>query len=141
MNVFKIFSVFPLLAIPALFYALLAAPHGGVEVNAWLAKPAFTIGMSGGGQWVLTSGHIFTLLSIFCLFFEIIKSVRPTTEGLIDNSLSVGVFIICLIMFLLVPGFGTTEFFMIMLMSVLDFMAGAVVMVTAARRSVEFDRN
>jgi hypothetical protein len=51
------------------------------------------------------------------------------------------VFIIMLILFLLVPGFGTTEFFLIMLMSILDFMAGAIVMVNAAKRDVGFDRN
>jgi hypothetical protein len=135
-----ILSVFPLLLIPAVLYWLFAATQGGANVNAWLAEPAFSIGMSGGGQWVLTHGHLFTLLSIFCLFFEIIKSVRPTTAGMIDNSLSVLVFIVCLVLFLLVPGFGTSEFFIILLMSILDFMAGAVVMVTSARRSVEIDR-
>jgi hypothetical protein len=136
-----ILSIFPLLAIPAVFYAMFAAPQGGVKVNTWLAEPAFSLPMSGGGQWVVTHGHLFTLFAILCLFVEIIKSVRPTTAGLIDNSLSVLVFVVCLILFLLVPGFGTTEFFLILLMSILDFMAGAVVMVTAARRSVEIDRS
>ena len=39
------------------------------------------------------------------------------------------------------PGFGTTEFFLIMLMSILDFMAGAIVMVSSAKRTVEYDRH
>jgi hypothetical protein len=131
--------IVPLLALPALFYAISAAPHGGAGVNAYLAEPALSIGMSGGGQWIITHGHMITLLAIFCLFIEIIKSVRPSTLALIDNALSIGVFIVCLVLFLLTPGFGTTEFFLIMLMALLDFMAGAVVMVFTARRTVEMD--
>jgi hypothetical protein len=135
------FVVFPLLILPALFYALLAAPHGAANVNVWLAEPAITLGMAGGGQWIITHGHIFTLVAIFCLFIEIVKSVRPSTQALIDNALSIAVFILCLVLFLLVPGFGTTEFFLIMLMALLDFMAGAVVMVFTARRTVNMDQN
>lgn len=135
------FIVFPLLIIPTLLYAMIAAPHGAAAVNAWLAEPAMSLGMAGGGQWVITHGHIFTLLAIFCLFIEIVKSVQPSTAALIDNALSIAVFILCLVLFLLVPGFGTTEFFLIMLMALLDFMAGAVVMVFTARRTVNMDSN
>jgi hypothetical protein len=135
------FIVFPLLVIPTLLYAMIAAPHGAASVNAWLAEPAMSLGMAGGGSWVITHGHIFTLLAIFCLFIEIVKSVQPSTAALIDNALSIAVFILCLVLFLLVPGFGTTEFFLIMLMALLDFMAGAVVMVFTARRTVNMDSN
>lgn len=135
------FIVFPLLVIPTLLYAMIAAPHGAASVNAWLAEPAMSLGMAGGGEWVITHGHIFTLLAIFCLFIEIVKSVQPSTAALIDNALSIAVFILCLVLFLLVPGFGTTEFFLIMLMALLDFMAGAVVMVFTARRTVNMDSN
>jgi hypothetical protein len=133
--------IIPLLVLPALFYSATAAPHGALEVNAYLAESAISIGMSGGGQWIITHGHMITLLGIFCLFIEIVKSVRPSAKALIDNALSIVVFIICMILFLLVPGYGTTEFFLIMLMALLDFMAGAVVMVFTARRTVEMDSN
>jgi hypothetical protein len=134
-----IMTIFPLLILPGLFYAILAAPHGGAGVNEYLATQVFAIDMAGGSKWVLTHGHLYIIFAIFCLFVEIIKSVRPTTKAMIDLSLSVGVFIIMLILFLLVPGFGTTEFFLIMLMSILDFMAGAIVMVNSAKRDVGFD--
>lgn len=131
--------VVPLLVLPMLFYMLTAAPHGGIGVNAHLAEPAMTIGMSGGGQWIITNGHVITLLAIFCLFIEIVKSVRPSTMALIDNALSICLFIVCMVLFLLTPGFGTTEFFLIMLMALLDFMAGAVVMVFTARRTIDVE--
>jgi hypothetical protein len=135
-----IFLIFPLLTLPAVFYALVIATQGA-NATAALATQVFSINMAGGTQWVLTQGHLFTIFAIFCLFIEIIKSVRPTTQAMIDLSLSVGLFVIMLIMFLLVPGFGTTEFFLIMLMAILDFMAGAIVMVSSAKRTVEYDRN
>jgi hypothetical protein len=133
--------IVPLLVLPMLFYMVTAATHGALGVNAYLAEPAITVGMSGGGQWIITHGHMVTLLAIFCLFIEIVKSVRPSTMALIDNALSIGIFIICMVLFLLVPGYGTTEFFLIMLMALLDFMAGAVVMVFTARKTVEFDNH
>jgi hypothetical protein len=134
-----ILIIFPLLTIPAVVYALFVATHGA-GATAVLATQVFAIDMAGGTQWVLTQGHLYTVFAIFCLFVEIIKSVRPTTQAMIDLSLSVGLFIIMLVMFLLVPGFGTTEFFLIMLMSILDFMAGAIVMVNSAKRDVDFTR-
>ena len=134
-----ILFVFPLLTIPAVIYAVLVATRGA-GATEYLATQVFTIDMAGGTKWVLTHGHLYIMLAIICLFIEIIKSVRPTTQAMIDLSLSVGLFVIMLVMFLLVPGFGTTEFFLIMLMSILDFMAGAIVMVSSAKRTVEYDR-
>ncbi|MEJ0022439.1 MAG: hypothetical protein WDN76_02700 [Alphaproteobacteria bacterium] len=135
-----ILLIFPLLTFPAVVYALLAATHGA-GVTDYLATQVFSIDMAGGGKWVLTHGHLYIIFAILCLFIEIIKSVRPTTQAMIDLSLSVGLFVILLIVFILVPGFGTTEFFLIMLMSILDFMAGAIVMVSSAKRTVEYDRH
>jgi hypothetical protein len=48
------------------------------------------------------------------------------------------VFIICLIEFLLHPAFATTTFFLIMVMSLLDVLAGVVVTIVSARRDVDF---
>ncbi|MGE3301623.1 MAG: hypothetical protein AB7M12_00740 [Hyphomonadaceae bacterium] len=130
-----VLSIFPLLSLPALIYAILAAPSG-TNAAAWLATKALSFKMAGGAEWLLTRGHLITIFAVFCLFLEILKSTRATTLGMIDTALSVGVFIVCLVLFLLVPGFATTEFFLVMLMAILDFLAGSTVMVFAARRTI-----
>ena len=130
--------LFPLLIIPAVIYALFAFPAGAEGMRQGLASPAFTLPLASHSEWVVSRGHLLTMFAIICLFFEILKSTTPTTTAMIDNSLSVGVFVIALLLFLLVPAFGTTEFFYILLMSVLDFMAGFVVMISTARRTVDY---
>jgi hypothetical protein len=79
------------------------------------------------------------VFAVICLFVEILKSTKPSNAAMVDNALSVGTFVICLIFFILVPGFATTEFFIIMIMALLDFLAGMVVMVSTAQRTVAYD--
>jgi hypothetical protein len=130
--------VFPLLAIPVVVYALFALPSGAEHMRAGLATEAFSIPLAGGTPCSVSRGQLLTIFAIVCLFFEVLKSTRPTTAAMIDNSLAVGVFVISLIAFLLIPAFGTTEFFLILLMCVLDFMAGFVVMISTSRRTVDY---
>ncbi|MGE3582891.1 MAG: hypothetical protein AB7J28_15925, partial [Hyphomonadaceae bacterium] len=47
-------------------------------------------------------------------------------------------FTISQILFLLVRAFGTTEFFLILFFMLVDFIAGAIVMILVARRDVGF---
>jgi hypothetical protein len=130
--------IFPLLAIPAVVYAIIAFPAGAEGMRTGLAMPAFTAALASHSQWVVSRGQLLTMFSIVCLFFEVLKSTRPTTSAIVDNTLAVGVFVICLLAFLLLPAFGTTEFFLILMMCVLDFMAGFVVMISTARRTVDY---
>ena len=130
--------IFPLLALPVIIYALFAFPAGAEGMRNALATQAFGVPLASGGTCVVTRGHLLIIFAIICLFFEVLKSTRPTSAAMIDVVLAVGVFIVALIAFLLLPGFGTTEFFIILLMCVLDFMSGFVVMVTTARRTVDY---
>jgi hypothetical protein len=130
------FTALPLLAAPALLYALFALPIGADGMRAALASQAFAIHLPSSAEWVVTRGHLFIIFAVLCLVIEELKATRPTRSAMIDSSLSVLLFILCLVVFLLVPGFGTSEFFLVLLMCVLDFMAGMVVMLVASRRTV-----
>jgi hypothetical protein len=134
-----IIGAIPLLFIPALIYALFAFGAGAQGMYDGLRGTMFTVPVAGGNQWIVTWGHFLIIFSLMCLFVEILKSSRPTKLGMLDNGLSVGVFILCLIAFILIPGFGTSEFFIIVLMSLLDFLAGSIIMVQTAQRTVQYD--
>lgn len=134
-----IVGVFPLLAVPAIFYALFAFAVGNEGMTNGLASQAFAMTMASGGLWKLTWGGLLVTFAVLCLFVEILKSTKPSNAAMVDNGLSVGTFIVCLILFILAPGFATTEFFIILLMSLLDFLAGMVVMVSTAQRTVAYD--
>jgi hypothetical protein len=134
-----ILGSFPLLVIPLLIYAAFALPNGQQAMSEGLASVAFTMPMASGSRWIVSWGQALIIFSVLLLFFEILKSSRPTRAGMIDNALSIVVFILSLILFIIVPGFATTEFFLILLMSLLDFLAGSVIMLFAAQRTVQYN--
>ncbi|MBL8551524.1 MAG: hypothetical protein JNJ73_16175 [Hyphomonadaceae bacterium] len=126
----------PLLVLPAILYALVAFTMGDASFRQWLADVAIAVRLPSGAEWLVTYGHLITMFAAGLFFLEIVKSTRPTSPAIIENSLAMIIFAVCLALFLLVPEFGTMEFFLIMSMLLLDFMAGAIVMIFVARRDV-----
>ena len=141
-----IFNVFPLLLIPVLIYniwafgASVGGPEGAAAFVAQLTHPQhpWLISMASGAQWQVSSGDMFVLLSMILLFIELLKSTSTGTAAIFNHALSMLVFIICLVEFLLHPAFATTPFFLILVMTLLDVLAGVVVTIISARRDVEF---
>lgn len=118
-------------------------------VNPCEAAPAATQATAAQGletapavpgtvHWVVSFGDLLILLSLILLFIELLKSTSTGTAAIFNHALSMLVFIICLVEFLLHPAFATSVFFTIMIMSLLDVLAGVVVTIIAARRDVEF---
>jgi len=137
-----IFNVFPLILIPVLTYNIWAfgatATADGVDVRTHLGAEWMSVGMASGVQWILTFGDVMVLLALILLFIELLKSTSTGTAAIFNHALSMLVFIICLVEFLLHPAFATSVFFIIMIMSLLDVLAGVVVTIISARRDVEF---
>ncbi len=144
-------SAFPLFIIPVGIYCLIAftttgdpvpLTHGGVELTAnasplmgILGQKFFSIGMIGGEvEWVLTKGDALLVLSIAVLFMEILKSTSTGTATIMNHALSMIVFIVCLMLFLLNSNFATSVFFILTVMALLDVLAGVVVTIVSARR-------
>ena len=150
-----IFGIFPLLIIPVALYNLLAIIAGGpvdttnaagelvsatsAPLQAVLNETFFSLPMISGVQWVLTQGDAILLLSIVFLFLEILKSTSTGTSTIINHAVSMMLFILCLIEFLLAPNFATSTFFILMSMTLLDVLAGVVVTIVSARRDFGVD--
>ncbi len=131
-------QIFPLLLLPALLYAMIALPAGD-DVAVAMASQAFAMPLASGGSWIVTWGHLIIMFSVLILFVEILKSTTPSAAQMVDNGLAVALFIVCFILWLLVRPFGTAEFFIIVLMSLLDFLAGSVIMTRVSQRTVQYD--
>jgi hypothetical protein len=144
-----IFGIFPLLVIPVILYNLLALGAGSPETTnaagqlvssnvaplaAMLAETAFSLPMISGVDWVLTKGDAIVLLAVTFLFLEILKSTSTGTATIINHGISLMLFIICLVQFLLMPNFATSTFFILMSMTLLDVLAGVIVTIVSARR-------
>lgn len=107
------------------------------SVAAHAAQAGATL-PEGTVHWVVSFGDLLILLSLLLLFVELLKSTSTGTAAIFNHALSMLVFIICLVEFLLHPAFATSAFFIIMIMALLDVLAGVVVTIIAARRDVEF---
>jgi hypothetical protein len=129
-----LFGIFPLLAVPVIIYNLMAFTYGGDNMTAQLAGEVVGPAMVSGAKWVISGGDILVLLSLAFFFIEILKSTSTGTASIANHAVSMIVFIICLIEFLLFANFATSVFFILTIMSLLDVLAGVVVTIISARR-------
>lgn len=128
----------PLLAIPTLIYAAFALPMGQEGALDVLNATFFSITLPSGDVLSPRWADVLLGFAAAMLFVEIVKSAQPVTSSMIENGLALLLFTLQLIFFLLVTGFGTVSFAMIMGMTLLDFAAGAMVMIYSARRDVQY---
>lgn len=128
------FRMIPLLLFPLLLYAAVALSMDAASVQGSLNQTFFSATLPSGALFVVTRGYGFVILAAGLLFIEMVKSTSASRSALIENGLAFVLFTISFILFLLNPAFGTIEFALIMIMMLIDFMAGFVVMTIASRR-------
>lgn len=139
------FAAFPLLALPVLAYNLvvltLAGGFNAVDAPAKLGAPMFSVRMTSHIDWPVSLGDVLLAVSLVVLFIELLKSTTSRRAAVINHSLSMLLFIGCLVEFLLAPAFATSTFFLIALMVLLDVLAGFIVTIASARRDIGFGDN
>ena len=138
----QMFAAFPLLAIPVLVYNLvvltLPGGFGSPDATLQLTGPLFTVNMTSGSPWPVSLSDLLLAGSLVVLFIELLKSTTSRRIAIINHSLSMLLFIICLVEFLLAPAFATSTFFLMTVMVLLDVLAGFIVTIVAARRDIDF---
>lgn len=132
-------TAFPLLLLPVLAYNLVAllSLFGADPNSAYngLLQPWFSIPMpSPGTKWTISVGDVIILGGLITLFFELLKSTSSDQVAIVNHSLSMILFIVCLVEFLLLRPFGTSVFFLLTVMTLLDVLAGFIVTIVTARR-------
>jgi len=123
----------PSIILSFILYNVVVFVSGGTEV---LGKSLFELNMLSGGLWQFTVGDLIVLLTLFLLFAEIVKSTYTSTSSLVDHGLSMVVFVACLVEFLLVPQAATSTFFLIMIATAIDVVAGFTIGIRVARRDL-----
>ncbi len=136
------FAALPLLALPVLFYNFVVAamlPDGfkSVVANDRMTQELFSLPMASGGHWSVTLGDVLVFASLVILFIELLKSTTSQRIAIINHSLSMILFILCLVEFLLSRAFSTSAFFLITAMVLLDVLAGFIVTIVASRRALD----
>ncbi|CAK0774994.1 conserved membrane hypothetical protein [Gammaproteobacteria bacterium] len=130
----KLFRFIPLFLFLLLIYDAMA--FTGVRMDTGL----FTLHLISGASWSPTWGDVLLFLGGITLYIELLKSTSAAMATVIDHTLSVLVFIGFLVEFLVMKSAATSTFVMLMLLSLLDVVAGFSITVSTARRDFSVER-
>ncbi|RZJ03234.1 MAG: hypothetical protein EON89_12365 [Brevundimonas sp.] len=138
----------PLLVIPVVLYNIVVltgvvgggsgVEMGALSADATLREALFSIPMASGAGWTVGVGDLILFLSLILLFFELLKSTSSQKVAIVNHALSMILFVVCLVEFLLIPGFATSTFFLIVTMVMLDVLAGFIVTIISSRKDLDF---
>jgi hypothetical protein len=114
------FAALPLLALPVFIYNVLVLGmpdrfHSAVAQDR-MGQRVLDLPTASGGTWIIGQGDLLVF---------------------INHSLSMVLFVFCLVEFLLFRAFTTSAFFLITTMVVLDVLAGFIVTIVASRREID----
>ncbi|WP_439923256.1 hypothetical protein [Nitrobacter sp. JJSN] len=123
---------FPLLLIPLAIYNIIVFLMPGVL----LTEPVFTLTLVSGVAWPVTLGDVLLALGIVLLLLEVIKGFRPGGKYLTDHLLSLAVFAGAAAEFVMLPQFGSSIYFMLTLLALVDFLSGLVLRARRPARAV-----
>ena len=85
-----------------------------------------------GVAWPVTLSDVLIALGILLLMFEVIKGARPGSKYFMDHLLSLVVFGGAAAEFVMLPQFGTSTYFLLTMLALVDFLSGIAL---RARRS------
>jgi hypothetical protein len=111
---------FPLLLIPLAVYNIIAFLMRDVS----FVEPLVHLKLMSGTDWPISLSDMLLALGIFLLLLEVIKGARPGAKYLTDHLLSLVVFGGAAAEFLLLPQFGTSTYFLLAMLALVDFLSG-----------------
>jgi hypothetical protein len=111
---------FPLFLISFAIYNMIVFLTPGV---AW-TDVLFTVPLQSGARWAVTLGDVLIGLSLVFLFVEVLKATRASAHSVFDQLLSTVVLLAALAEFLLVPQAATSVFALLLLIALVDVLAG-----------------
>jgi hypothetical protein len=111
---------FPLLLIPLAIYNIIVFLMPTVSFTDPLVK----LMLMSGTEWPITLSDVLLALGILLLMCEVIKGARPGAKYLTDHLLSLIVFGAAAAEFVLWAKFGTSTYFLLTSLSLVDFLSG-----------------
>ena len=129
----KSIALVPLFGILLLIYNVLMLTG---DANATMARPMFDATLISGAAWSMTVGELLIAAGLFVLFAEMFKATRTGTASILDHALSMLVFVVFVVEFLVAKEAGNSTFLILGLMSLVDVIAGFSITIVAARRDL-----
>ncbi|MFZ1643829.1 MAG: hypothetical protein WAV07_20850 [Candidatus Contendobacter sp.] len=123
---------FPLLAIIVVVYSLFALAAPG-----WLEAVLFGLPLLSGITLTFRGDDLLLVLGLILLCVEVYRATSSSTGAILNHVLSLVVFIIALIELLVMRQMANMTFFLIVLMTLSDVIAGFTVTISTARRDLQ----
>lgn len=121
----------PLLAIVVVIWNVLAFATAVV-----LTEPVWSLNLASGTVMTLSTGELLVGLGLVLLYLEILKATRTGSASIIDHMLSMAVFVVALLELILVPQMGSGSFALVVLLTLIDVVAGFTITISTARRDI-----
>lgn len=119
----------PLLAIVVIAYNAIVFMTGPA-----LDAHLISVTLISGAVLDINVGEALLTFGLVLLFLELVGATRTSSSSIINHGLSMVVFIVCLIEFVVLPEFGTSTFFFLTLFTLLDVVGGYTISFMTARR-------
>lgn len=129
-------AALPLMIVPFALYNVAMFGFIGLGGPQWLDSRIAEVTMVSGAVWTLSFGDLLIVLALVLLFVEILKATRVGPLRVFDHMLSLLVFVVFLVEFLLFASAATDVFFILMAIALIDVVAGFAVALNAASRDV-----
>ncbi len=129
-NVMNFINAIPLFAVILVIYNLVIFSGDRTILDAELMN----IKLISGGVWQITSKDILLSIGLITLYVEILKATRSNLVSIVNHSLSILVFVLFLVEFIVIAEAGNSTFFLLGLMSLMDAIAGFAITIVASRR-------
>lgn len=130
-------SSLPLLIIAFVLYNVVVLFGGSGPPDVILGEQVLPpIPLISGGSLKFTWSDFVTLLVLVLLFVEIVKATYTSSASLLDHGLSMLLFVVCLIEFLVVKQAATSAFFLLTVAALIDVVAGYTIGIRVARRDL-----
>jgi uncharacterized membrane protein YqhA len=126
---------FPLMLVPFAVYNFFILAG---DLNPW-EDVILRLDMVSGASFTLSMGDVLIVIALVLLFVEILKATRAGVSTIIDHLLSTLVLIAFLVEFLLVPQASTPTFFILMIVTLIDVVAGYSVSIRNASRDLTIE--
>jgi len=140
----RTFAIIPFLGVVVIGYALvvLLGPMLGISefttATEYFTSQVFSVtqlpSTNAENPWIVTNGDLFILVALTALAIELVKATQTDSLSIGNHGLSMLVFVVALILFLVVEGFATSTFFFVAVMALIDVLVGMTVTIITARR-------
>ena len=102
------------------------------------ASPLFSLPLPSGAEWLPGTSDLLIIGGVVLLYLELFKATRTSVGAIVEHILSLVVFLVFLIEFIVFAPAANSTCVILMLLALLDVIGGFTISISTARRDMSF---